>query len=137
MKALTWKKALAPTLASCLPSTKSLLQVQKFNYMISKSSSILCLSSQVIKIIVKKPVQENLSLHLIAAHETKLATPVGHLTLNHLSRGILLSHKSVGIVGTCTPGLTSKGLIACASSWEGLIILDVRNFSKVFIIIGD
>ena len=29
MKVFTWKKAVAPTLASCLPSTKSLLQVQQ------------------------------------------------------------------------------------------------------------
>ena len=34
------------------------------------------------------------------------------------------------VVGTCTPGLTSKGLIAWASSWEGKDILSaVHNFS--------
>ena len=32
----------------------------------------------------KKPVQENLPLHLVAAHEPKLASPVGHLPLDYL-----------------------------------------------------
>ena len=32
----------------------------------------------------KKPVQENLPLHLVAAHEPKLASPVGHLSLDYL-----------------------------------------------------
>ena len=32
----------------------------------------------------EKPVQENLPLHLVAAHEPKLASPVGHLSLDYL-----------------------------------------------------
>ena len=34
----------------------------------------------------KRPVQENLPLHLVAAHEPKLSTPVGYLTLDYLER---------------------------------------------------
>ena len=83
MKVFTWKKAVAPTLASCLPSTKSLLQVQQLQ---DKILMILKKRCEFWENFSKIPVQEYLPLHLVTAHEPKLTPPVGHLTLNYLEK---------------------------------------------------
>ena len=53
-----------------------------------------------------------------------------HCTLYTVQCTLYSSKIAAQVVGTCTPGLTSKGLIAWASSWEGKDILSaVHNFS--------
>ena len=62
-----------------------LVQSSKFNLLIVEENvKKLCALS--IQGGEKKPVQENLPLHLVAAHEPKLASPVGHLSLDYLGR---------------------------------------------------